>query len=250
MTTHLQPLAWDSEFFAVPIARVTAPGLDDATAATVLDEARREGLRCLYFEADPDDLTTVLAAERAGFHLVDVRVVLEHLAGHHSQPLSKFSTTSPLLIEEAAQSDLPRLEEIAVGIGQFSRYTFDRDFQPGDSQRLYRTWINNALRGLSDVVLVARSASGGDAAVGLIACAVRDGIGHIQLAGVHPQHRQQGVGTLLVCAALDWVKSRGAQDTQVVTQARNVPAQRLYQQVGFFTKSMSLYYHRWLPPSI
>jgi hypothetical protein len=31
-----------------------------------------------------------------------------------------------------------------------------------------------------------------------------------------------------------------------VTQARNVPAQRLYQQLGFFTKTMSLYYHKWL----
>jgi hypothetical protein len=31
----------------------------------------------------------------------------------------------------------------------------------------------------------------------------------------------------------------------VVTQARNVPAQRLYQKCGFITRSVELWFHRW-----
>jgi GNAT superfamily N-acetyltransferase len=54
------------------------------------------------------------------------------------------------------------------------------------------------------------------------------------------------VGTALVQAALDWFRGQGLYSAQVVTQARNVPAQRLYQQMGFFTRRMTLYYHKWL----
>jgi ribosomal protein S18 acetylase RimI-like enzyme len=32
----------------------------------------------------------------------------------------------------------------------------------------------------------------------------------------------------------------------VVTQGRNVAAQRLYQRAGFVTASTQLWYHRWL----
>jgi ribosomal protein S18 acetylase RimI-like enzyme len=246
VTSSLQPLTWDSEFFAVPIARITEPSLDDAVAAAVLREARQVGLRCLYFEADPHDLTTVITAERNGFHLVDVRVVLEYVFADRETSVEQMPTVCELAIQPGRESDLPCLEAIAVGIGHLSRYAFDPEFRSGDGERLYREWIKNAFYGLADVVLVARFANDGDAAVGLIACANANKIAHIQLAGVHPRHRQKGVGTRLVQAALGWARQQGAREMRVVTQARNVPAQRLYQQMGFFTRSMTLFYHKWL----
>jgi GNAT superfamily N-acetyltransferase len=54
------------------------------------------------------------------------------------------------------------------------------------------------------------------------------------------------VGTALVQGALDWFRAQGVVRAEVTTQARNVPAQRLYQQMGFFTRRMTLYYHKWL----
>jgi len=33
----------------------------------------------------------------------------------------------------------------------------------------------------------------------------------------------------------------------VVTQGRNLAAQRLYQRNGFVTASLQLWYHRWFP---
>jgi GNAT superfamily N-acetyltransferase len=54
------------------------------------------------------------------------------------------------------------------------------------------------------------------------------------------------VGTALVQGALDWFRAQGVQRAEVTTQARNVPAQRLYQQMGFFTRRMTLYYHKWM----
>lgn len=246
MTKHIEKIAWDTEFFSVPIGRINVSTLDDDVIAAVLEEARRDGLRCLYFEADPNDQSTVLAVERNTFHLVDVRVVLEYSFGSQPPSFLKHPVPSELVITEAVESDLPHLEEIAAGVGEFSRYTFDDNFGTQDNERLYRMWIRNSLRGLADIVFVARWADDRVGAIGLITCKAGRGISQIELAGVHHEHRRKGVGAGLVRAALDWAESQSARQMQVVTQARNVPAQRLYQHMGFLTKAMSLYYHKWL----
>lgn len=246
MSEYFEKLGWDTDFFSVPVGRITTSVLDDDTAATVLNEAGREGLHCLYFEADPNDLTTVLTVEKNGFHLVDVRVVLEYPFDDRPAPSLRHPVPPELVVNTALESDLPRLEEIAMEIGQFSRYNFDNNFKLGEDKRLYRVWIRNAFSGLSDVVFVARWADEGGGAVGLTTCTARQGIGHIQLAGVHHEYRRKSIGTGLIQAALEWARNQGVRNMQVVTQARNVPAQRLYQQMGFFTKSMTLYYHKWL----
>jgi GNAT superfamily N-acetyltransferase len=246
MNQYLQKLAWDTEFFSVPIGRITASLLNDDIVTSILKDACDEGIRCLYFEADPNDLTTVLAVEKKGFQLVDVRVVLEYPFEDRPAPFPRYTIPLELVVKTALESDLPRLEEIAIEIGKFSRYAFDNNFGLGEEERLYRIWINNSLRGFADVVFVARWADESGEAVGLITCVARDGVGHIQLAGVHHEHRQKGIGTGLLQAALDWAGIQGVKKMQVVTQARNIPAQRLYQQMGFLTKSMTLYYHKWL----
>lgn len=245
MNKYVERLSWDTNFFSLPIGRITTPVLDDDLVAVTLDQARQDGIRCLYFEADPNDLTTVTTVEKNNFHLVDVRVVLECPFKNHPSPFWSYPTPSELVVTPAVETDLQRLEDIAMEVGQFSRFTFDRNFKP-DDKRLYRLWIKNSYNGFADVVYVARWENSGGDAVGLITCVMRDGVSHIQLAGGHHEHRQMGVGTGLVQAALDWAKGQNAIKMQVVTQARNVPAQRLYQQMGFITKEMTLYYHKWL----
>lgn len=246
MTKYVEKLTWDTEFFSIPIGRINTSALDGEATISLLEEARREGLRCLYFEADPNDLTTVLTVEKYGFHLVDVRVVLEYPFDNRPAPSLRYPIPPELIVNTATEADLPRLEEIAMEIGQFSRYAFDHNFKVGEDKRLYRLWITNSLQGFADVVFVARWREESGEAIGLITCKEKDGLSHINLAGVHHEYRQKGVGTGLVQAALDWSRSRAAKNMQVVTQARNVPAQRLYQQMGFFTRSMTLYFHKWL----
>jgi dTDP-4-amino-4,6-dideoxy-D-galactose acyltransferase len=242
----IEPLRWDTEFFSVNVGRITASCLDDRAVQSVLEEAQRNGFRCLYFEANPNDLTTVVAAEQNGFHLADVRVVLEYPFSSKPAPINPYLPPADLLITPATDSDLPLLEEISMEIGRYSRFAFDNNFREGEDKRLYRLWIHNSLNGFADVVYVARRAGERSVAVGLVACVMRDSIAHIQLAGVHHGHRNAGVGTGLMQASLDWAKSRKASSMRVVTQARNASAQRLYQQMGFFTKSMTLFYHKWL----
>ncbi len=245
MSQLLHPLPWDSEFFGIPIARVTTHQLDELTVVSLLEEAQATGLKCFYFEANPDDPASVVVVEKYGFHLVDVRVVLEHPFDNRPAPVPRYPIPAELVVNGPLVGDMPRLRDIAAQIGLTSRFAFDRSFAPQEAERLYRLWIENACNGFADAILVARWQETGEA-VGLITCTFKDSVSHIQLAGVHREHRQRNVGTGLVQAALDWSRKQGAHCMQVVTQARNVPAQRLYQQMGFFTRSMTLYYHKWL----
>lgn len=246
MTKYIENLVWDTEFFSVAIGRIKTSLLDDETVVAVLDDAREGGLRCLYFEADPDDRTTMLAVEKNGFHLVDIRVVLEYSFGNMPMGSMETSIPSELIITEAIESDMPRLEEIAVMIGNFSRYAFDDNFGMDEIERLYKVWIHNSMHGMADVVLVARWAHENSDAVGLITCLTQGEFGVIDLLGVHDAHHRKRIGSGLVQSALDWAVNQNIGSMQVVTQGRNVPAQRLYQRMGFVTKSTTLYYHKWL----
>ena len=50
---------------------------------------------------------------------------------------------------------------------------------------------------------------------------------------IDPDHRQQGVGRLLVDATLDALKSKGAPRVVLSTAERNAAAQRLFDRAGF-----------------
>lgn len=246
MTKYIENLVWDTEFFSVAIGRIKTSLLDDETVVAVLDDAREGGLRCLYFEADPNDRNTILTAENNGFHLVDIRIILEYPFGNMPMRSIKYSIPSELIITEAIESDMPRLEEIAVMIGKFSRYAFDDNFGMDETERLYKVWIHNSMHGRADVVFVARWAHENSDAVGLIACLMRGEIGFIDLLGVHNAHSRKRIGSGLVQSALDWAVNQNIGSMQVATQGRNVSAQRLYQRMGFVTKSTTLFYHKWL----
>lgn len=245
MQQLIKILPWDSEFFGVSVGRIDSFTLDKNNMPLLLEQAQMQGINCLYFEADPNDPATVSMAEQNGFHLVDVRVVLEHPFDDRPAPVPRYPVPGELHIGSPRSGEMSRLQEISAQIGLTSRFHFDQKFGQQQSERLYRRWIQNACDGFADVVLVARWQQDGDA-VGLITCTSKGNLADIQLAGVHIDHRKRNVGTGLVQAALDWAKAQNCRAMQVVTQARNVPAQRLYQQMGFFTRSMTLFYHRWL----
>ena len=65
------------------------------------------------------------------------------------------------------------------------------------------------------------------------------------LVAVSGEARGAGVGRAAVTALVAGLSSRGARDVSVVTQGRNAPAIRLYEDTGFRTVSVQLWFHRW-----
>jgi dTDP-4-amino-4,6-dideoxy-D-galactose acyltransferase len=241
MASNLEPctlLDWDTNFFGFPIARVNGSQLNSTISENILRWCAENNIRCLYFLADADHPQTVRLAELHGFYLTDIRMELERRLEGISLP-NETATGIRLAVGE----DLPALLAIAGSAYQDSRFYHDGHFSGRQCDQLYRAWIENSLNGFAQVVLVLGNPGN---PMGFITCNTSENsIGSISLLGVSSTSRGQGVGQKLIDASLAWFKKIGMLSVEVVTQGRNIAAQRLYQRNGFITKEMKLWYHKW-----
>jgi len=242
MTELCSLLQWDSEFFGVRIARLRDGRLDETTAHEVGEWCSRQRVDCLYFLADPNDATTVLTAEQAGYHLVDLRLVLEHsLTKPNHQP----EIIGETLIRPSSPNDLPLLIPIAESSYTDSRFYHDEHFPRKKCSELYQVWLQRSIAGeLADLVWMGIV---GGVPSGFVTCKIEPNsrTAVIGLVGVGESARGSGLGKAMIGRALLWFGEQGCQIIEVVTQGRNIAAQRLYQASGFRTKSLNLWYHKW-----
>lgn len=243
-----QVLAWDSEFWGFAIAKVTGGRLDAALAGEIDRWCSEQSIRCLYFLASSDDPVTVSVAEAEGFRFVDVRMtfVLNDPGRARSLEPDEVLARSNWQVRLAQAEDVELLAGLARSLYTDSRFYHDGNFPRERCDLLYQTWIRKSCAGWADAVLVAERS--GERA-GYLTCHIEKGrqAGRVGLVGVAATARGQGVGQGLVRSALTWFRSRDVHFVRVVTQGRNVAAQRLYQTCGFVTESLGLWYHKWYP---
>jgi dTDP-4-amino-4,6-dideoxy-D-galactose acyltransferase len=233
-------LSWDSEFFGRRIARVTASRLTPQLLANIDSWRTLHRIDCLYFLADAGHPLTSRLAENAGFRSVDIRLTLAC-----SLPESRVDRreNASASLRLSTSTDLEELEAIARRSHHDSRFYADPNFDPALSDALYARWIEKASADRSGAVFIPEVSG---VASGYISCHLTDDmIGHIGLLAVAERAQGAGAGRDLISAALEWFRERGARQATVVTQGRNVRAQRLYQRAGFVTASVELWYHRW-----
>ena len=201
----------------------------------------KNAIECLYFLARSSEPSVFGIVQTHGFDLVDIRVT-------YSQKIAGLATSTnrhpEVLIRPVELTDIPKLQEIARYSHTDSRFYADKHFPRNLCDALYDTWIARSCAGYADVVLVAESRR---APVGYISCHLdtTNEHGSIGLVGVDEQTRGQGIGQALVKQALEWFLAQRMLTVTVVTQGRNIAAQRLYQKNGFLTESMQLWYHKW-----
>lgn len=235
-------LDWDSRFFGRRIARLNGPRLDqtrqDDPLKDALDWCAAERVDCLYLLAESDDAATVELARRHGFALTDVRITFERTWREQASPAS--------FIRPAQPQDLPALKAIARASHTDTRFYYDSHFPRDLCDALYETWIENSCNGFAQAVLVAEH---NQTACGYVTCHLHnDGPTHeaqLGLIAVAEAQRGRGFGKALTHAFIHWAAQQGAARMTVVTQGRNIAAQRLYQQHGFLTQSLQLWFHYW-----
>jgi ribosomal protein S18 acetylase RimI-like enzyme len=233
----LRPLEWDTAFFGRRIASITAPNTDAAALERALHEARAGGVECVYVLTDVEDLRMLRAVERTGARLVDVRVTLDRglddVAGERSAG-----------VRAAREEDVAALRFLAARSHTDSRFYADGRFAFERCGELYATWIDKSCHGWADFVLTTERDG---AACAYLSGHVREGgRGEIGLVAVDPRRHGEGLGSDLVRAALAEFRARGLQRATVVTQGRNLGAQRLYEGLGFRTCKLQLWHHLWL----
>jgi dTDP-4-amino-4,6-dideoxy-D-galactose acyltransferase len=236
-------LPWDSDFFGFKIGRVEGDTLTETLVQRIEHWSQRNDIACLYFLARADDPVTSRLAEDNGYHLVDIRLTfLRRLTRAGLEEGS--SPSRSLIIRAASADDLQTLLPVASSSYQDSRFFYDSRFPRHLSQALYEVWLTTSLSGYAQGFLVAEI---NGSAVGYVTCHLdnANGQGTIGLVGVAAEARGHGAGSALVNAAVSWLAERQVGEIRVVTQGRNIPAQRLYQRCGFVTDSVQLWYHKW-----
>lgn len=237
-------LAWDSDFFGFPIAKVRGEWLDDALAQRIETWSKAHDVACLYFAASADDAGTVLAAEAHGYHLVDIRLTFARTARERASGGALTIATAETGVRPARAEDLPVLERIAAESHHDTRFYFDPHFPRALCDALYARWIRASFEGFAQAVWVAEQDG---RAVGYVTCHIdaTPPMGRIGLIAIDGSARGAGWGRKLVDHAVTWLEQQGLRQITVVTQARNVGAQRLYQKAGFVTSQIHLFYHKW-----
>jgi dTDP-4-amino-4,6-dideoxy-D-galactose acyltransferase len=247
-------LPWDSEFFGFPIGRVTQPKASDSLA-DALARADAEGVRCLYYLVSADDPAALHEALRHGFQPYDIRVELERQLigpGEPSAPAPSASSSAPasppsdpVAVREAELADEPVLAELAMQTITATRFTLDHHFPRERIPHLYAAWVRRGLRSAA-----ARRVLIADPAAGFLVCGLahEDSIGSIELVGVASQFARRGIGPVLMHKAHAIMREAGCHDARVVTQGRNIAAQRLYQGLGYRTRAVAWWLHRWPTP--
>jgi ribosomal protein S18 acetylase RimI-like enzyme len=241
-------LPWDTEFFHCRIARVCGDTLEPERAAQIDEWRRSHHIQCLYFLSRADDPATIRVAEQHGFGLVDIRVTLGWALVNSPLP-QNIASSAGVTIRAVEPADLPALQSIARLVHTETRFFSDLHFPRERAEDFYSTWITLESQGRAQAVLVATSTV--NRPLGYISChldAARQE-GQIGLVGVSPEARGKGIGKSLVVTAMDWYRLKGAREVTVVTQGRNRAAQRLYQQCGFLSRELQLWYHKWYPTS-
>ena len=232
-------LDWDSEFFGRRIGQVNGVRITAARLAEIEDWARDHAIDCLYFLADAEHHATQQLAVQRGFDLVDTRVTYERDIYRPSIPEHPGIT-----IRDGRQSDLPNLAEVSGSSHRISRFWFDPRFPDEDCERLYRVWLEKSLSGYADRTFVAEVEG---QAVGFMTCDIERSskTGWLVLSSIRREMRGRGIGKLFVDYPMQWFATEGCERASVVTQARNLVAQRLWQRFGFMLVDVKLWFHCW-----
>lgn len=253
---EIVPLAWDTQQFGFPVARLQAAGLATSEIECLIGSAQAAGIEMLVVTMGAQEELAEETLYRFGGILADDKVTFERRLADDA-PLRLAASTDrydeqacigPCELDEYLADERLAAELLGLSLasGQYSRFRVDRRFPRSAFETLYRLWIERSVRReLADVVLVARAADRHSALAGMITVAVAGQVGTIGLVAVAEAARGQGIGTRLIEAAHNEMRRRGAGTARVVTQLVNRPACGLYRRAGYRLAATERIYHFW-----
>ncbi len=234
-------LPWDTNHFAYRIGRAQIRWLDEESYQLLRDSCKEAELDCLYFLADAGDQASILELQRQGFIFVDVRSTLERKVPDSPPP----QATGDAIIRSSIADDLETLATIARDSFTSTRFFADPFLDNERASSLYQIWLTKSLTSdYADWVIVAEI---NRKSVGFVTCHLdrHASEGQIGLVALAASAQGRGLSQMMVLHALDWFRKQEIRTVSVVTQGRNIAAQRLYQRCGFLSRSTELWFHKW-----
>jgi dTDP-4-amino-4,6-dideoxy-D-galactose acyltransferase len=231
----VEQLQWDSALFGFSIGQVSS-AVTAGEIQLAVDEAEDLGVQCLYLLVAGDDEVLLASAQTHGFEVRDVRLEMERSVAGHPAETGRLRT--------AGIDDLSQLVPIARERFRETRFFADKRFPTERSSKLYVEWLRRGLTSRPQrQTLMSQDPSG------FVVCHLDPAsrTGSIELIGVAKEATGLGLGRTLMAGAGALFIETSMDRATVVTQGRNIRAQRLYQACGYRTTMMSLWLHRWSP---
>lgn len=249
-----RPLAWDAEFFGVPMGRldvITAPETTRAQRADAIaracDAARASGLRHLTARVDVADLETLGVLEDHGFRIMDTLGTYIMRPGK-DQP-ADVRRVGPLRVATSADAEAVLAITREAYDGYRNRFHLDPGLPRDRADAFYDTWARQCLNGtMADVLMVSEDSTG--RVIGYLAFRRREPastVGTPIYGGGLGACRRDAPGayaSLIRDSAL-WAHGQGAV-AECQTQLANVAVIRVYETVGFHFVRAEHTLHAWL----
>lgn len=233
-----QYLEWDSAVFGFRIARAAAKSVSGEDWREIRRWCGAERIRCLYLLTALEDLAWgPVEPLGAACRLVDVRVTLDCEASPRL-PRCRAARES----DRSKRRTSRRSKRSPVKATSTRVSTPIRVSQRSAAALSIRPGLRRAAGGYASAVLVAGQTGKPS---GYITCDWSGETGRIGLIAVAPWARGAGLGRALVRSSLGLFQENGVRTVTVVTQGRNIQAQRLYQKCGFLARAMEFWRHCW-----
>ncbi|SDC83431.1 Ribosomal protein S18 acetylase RimI [Algoriphagus faecimaris] len=220
-------LPFDTQLFDYPVGSIH--WRPDFTEERFIESSK--DFKLVYIFSD-----SPISFSNRGIRHVDTKVTFEkELKATSPQE----SIRGPLAkgFDEFSPEELETLRFLALESGLYSRFKQDPRLIHDEFERLYYLWIKQAI--LSGNLLL------GENLEGMITFSQKNEMGRIGLVAVHPNHRQQGWGKKLILASEHVLFDQGVKTLQIPTQEANLPAMRLYKNLGYRIVEKSYVYHFW-----
>ncbi|MCU0451990.1 MAG: GNAT family N-acetyltransferase [Bernardetiaceae bacterium] len=234
MLPPFEMLAWDSEFFGYPVARLHYALETEADWTRACGWLTQQAVQLGYYTG-PQPLPAHWAWPGGTARLVEERLVYHKTVQAGPPPAS-------VAVYPAAAPE-PALVALALASGEHTRFNTDPQIGRAKFEALYTLLITNLASGqLGQTVLVARQA---DQLQGLITVGGREGRAEVGLLAVNPGQQRRGLGRQLLQAAENWAAGQKLPELRVTTQKANTAAGRLCEKAGFTLAGQEFAYHFW-----
>jgi len=232
----IKSLKFDSDFFKYRIGKIDlGSGYGLMNLAKDLKTFQKSNFDCIYFEV-PSKMTLINDyCKKKGFLLACRKIVLIK------------NTTNKQILQQNIVSSSPRkyisdFPDIAKSILSESRFNKDPRFKK-KACKLYELWVKKSL--YDNYCQKYFISVKHNKAIGLITLKIRNNNLFIDLFGILPDFRRQGLGKELLNMAESWAWSNRFKQLFVTTANENKIAFKTYISQGYKLYQESFIYHIW-----
>lgn len=233
-------LNWDTEQFGYKIVSVRPDKMSYKDLEELVHNLSNNGVKLIYFFADPTDGISNQSLERISAFLADEKITFHNYLKQNKGFYSFSSSIIPYKLECTSE----KLRFLALQSGIYSRFKLDTKFVNHEYEKLYNVWIDKSVKkNIADEILVYYK---DDDEKGFITIETKKTIGSIGLIAVDEKERGNSIGKELMNAAFSKFTEKGISNVEVVTQKANVIACKFYETLGFEIKNIENVYHLWI----